>query len=145
MAPKIINTNTVELNKIIFDSGKFFVIDALIIHKKWMEPSIKMFGKISGINNLPIRYSNKESGTPSFIYQVFYGSFLVQLLRTVSYFIIFVILSISIIGSIVFTVENYKKMRRKRHAKKIKKLIKQTTLNNLTNSAVFMYKKVFLQ
>ena len=87
LQPKIADATHVELNKIIFDKGKFVTLELLVLHNKNVAPRVGVFGKIAGMDEIPVTNSSKEHDQQSFAKIVFRGPVAVQIARTISYFI----------------------------------------------------------
>lgn len=109
------NDDSVKFNKIIFERGKFFIVEILVIHSKDSLPKFKPFGKIAGIDTLDIRpflAKNKKG----IIYETFRGKILVQFCKLVAYFLF----GFVIIVFVVFGVDKYGSWKERR-AKKVRK------------------------
>lgn len=95
--PQVYKDNIVQLKKIIFERGKYFILEVLVLHKKSIPPEIISLGKIAGINRInPIKsWLGKSKHT--ILGEFFYGSLLIQILRPISYLIAGVILLIVVL------------------------------------------------
>ena len=120
LKPNIIQEDKIKLNKIIFEKGKFFILEILALHEKNLKPEIIPIGKIAGIEkNVPIK--SWEKNEKSFGEKLFYGSALIHLIRFIIYIVILIITSL-FIGSILF---GFSKLINKR----IRKLRKNKIIN----------------
>jgi hypothetical protein len=85
--PKLYKEDTVQFTKLIFEKGKFFTIEILVLHIKDKLPTIIPIGKIAGIDRIvPIKsWLEKERGT--FWSKLFAGNTLIQIARSFFYLI----------------------------------------------------------
>jgi len=89
--PKLVkDKGLIELEKIIFDRGKYFIIEILVLHEKQEIPTILPLGKVVGIEEIEVNEMKSESKETSFFKEVFSGGVGVQFARTVSYFFVFI-------------------------------------------------------
>lgn len=86
--PRTANGAEVTFDKIIFDRGKYVALELLVLHNKGVEPQVKPFGKIAGMDNIPIRNSFRDRDQEGFSSKVFRGPIAVQIARTIAYFLI---------------------------------------------------------
>lgn len=109
--PAITTQHFIKLNKIIFDAGQYFIVEALVIHKKGDVPKVELIGKIAGIDRINTIQQQEVQGEKSFIGSVFEGHILIQAVRVFAYFWIgfLVLLVISLITKIWTTVRVKKK------------------------------------
>jgi len=90
LKPKLVkDEGLIELEKIIFDRGKYFVIEILVLHEKQTIPTILPFGKIAGIEEMEVSEMVGGSEKASFVKEVLSGSPLVHATRLFSYFLLF--------------------------------------------------------
>ena len=80
----------IELEKIIFERGKYFVLEILVLHGKQAIPTILPFGKIAGIEEIKVSELASESEEVNFFREAFSGGAGVQFARTISYFFVFI-------------------------------------------------------
>jgi len=80
----------IEFEKIIFDRGKYFVLEILVLHIKQEIPAILPFGKIAGIEEIKVSEIASESEEVSFFKEAFSGGAGVQFARTISYFFVLI-------------------------------------------------------
>lgn len=97
LSPKIIGDNIVELEKVIFEKGKFFSIEILVIHNKDTLPEINYMGKIVGIESVTPVKTWEKNLEPNFWKKFFYGGFLINVLRPIITFIALIALIILIV------------------------------------------------
>ena len=113
LKPKI-NNETIEFTKTIFEKGKYFTIEILVLHNKDKSPEIIPIGKIAGIEKItPIKLSNQKEET--IIGSVFYGNIFINLIRLIFY----VVLTILSLIFIVLSSEKIDQLKIKRRRKKI--------------------------
>lgn len=111
----ILNDDSVKFNKIIFEKGKFFIVEILVIHSKDRLPKFKPFGKIAGIDTLDIKpFSAKHK--KGIIYETFRGKILVQLCKLIAYFLF----GLAIIILVVFGFDKCDSWKERR-AKRVRK------------------------
>ena len=107
ISPKVVGDNTVELEKVIFEKGKFFSVEVLVIHNKSNLPEIEYVGKIVGIEKIiPIKTWEKRL-EQNFWDSFFYGGFLINVIRPIIYFILFVL--VILIAVLVDKIRRYKR------------------------------------
>lgn len=109
ISPKIINGNTVELEKVILEKGKFISIEILVIHNKDTFPEINYIGKIVGIEAITPVKTWEKNLEQKFFEKLFYGGFLINILRPIITLIALVI----IIILIALTHDGIRKIKRK--------------------------------
>lgn len=138
LCPKVLAENTMEFKKLIFEKGKYFTFEILVLHKKEKFPEIVPIGKIAGIEKImPINFGSKKEKT-SFD-DFFHGSVPINLLR-------FVVLAVA--GSLIayFVFEIYaihyfyrvtgikKAMRREKEIKQVLKIAPGDNKNKVLES-----------
>jgi len=87
LSPSIQDNDFVRFNKIIFDKGNFFTVELLVLHNKDYPPVLYRVGKISGIQDSETEISAPQYNEP-FLETLFYGSWLIQIVRAMLYFIV---------------------------------------------------------
>ena len=113
ISPRVIGEDTVKLEKVIFEKGKYFSIELLVLHNRNTPPEINYIGKIVGIESvIPIKTWEKNL-EPTFWDEFFHGGFLINILRPIVIF--FVLIALLIL--IVFLAEKFGE--RKRNSKRI--------------------------
>lgn len=125
-------TNTIFASKVILESGQSFTFKLVVMHKTETLPIITPIGKIAGIVD-DFNISYKETSEITFAEKVFKGNFIVQSIRTISYFLFFVAIAIVIIltGKVVQIF--FKTLKRKSLVKVYKRF---TTPTNFVNQKV---------
>jgi hypothetical protein len=96
--PQLFKENAVQFRKVIFEKGKFFTLEILVLHRKGMLPGITPLGKIAGIERIRPFRSWMEKGERSFLGELFYGSIPLQILRGIIYVIGWLVLSGIVLG-----------------------------------------------
>jgi hypothetical protein len=86
--PHTVDGSEVSFDKIIFDKGKYVALELLVLHNKNVEPQVRTFGKIAGMDSIPIRNSFRDRDQEGFATKVFNGPIAVQIARTIAYFLI---------------------------------------------------------
>ena len=86
LKPKVIDKNTVQLQKVIFEREKYFILELLILHEQGKLVEIIPTGKIAGIDKIGVKPClGKESLT--FFEKFIYGGVLINLFRLLAFFI----------------------------------------------------------
>ncbi len=116
--------NRITFPQIILESGEFFIIKLLILHKTKVIPNIQSYGKIAGQKRIEVVNSVDVKNEKGFWEKVYSGNIWTQLLRLISYFIAVVI----IIAIMLFLSSKIDDKREKKH--KIKMV---TEFKNLKN------------
>lgn len=106
IVPQIVDADTVTFPKVIFEKGASFAVEVLLLHPKEERPSISSVGKIAGINEITILTRPLAQREVSFVSEIFYGSVRIQGVRTIVYFVGFIIVLVAIIFAIV-TISNF--------------------------------------
>jgi hypothetical protein len=86
--PKLVDSNRVILDKVIFDKGKYVGLELLVLHNKNTEPQVTAVGKIAGMDEIRVTNSFKERDQQGLLHSVFNGSVAIQIIRAIAYFII---------------------------------------------------------
>lgn len=106
------STNKVSFSRVILESGEFFIIKLLVLHKKDKIPTIISYGKIAGQKNIQVVNSIDVKDEVSFWSKTFQGDIWIQILRLISYFLVVVIIIVAVI-IISEQIDNRKEKRRK--------------------------------
>lgn len=105
----------ISFSQVIIESGEYFVVKLLVLHKKETTPSIISLGKIAGQKSINVVNAIDVKDETSFWSKTYLGNIWVQLLRLLSYFIVGVL----IILFIVFISEQIDTYRDKKRRLKI--------------------------
>ncbi len=108
LKPKI-KENKIEFEKVIFEHGKYFIVEFLILHKKNEIPKLIPFGKIAGIDSFDV-IRNADQEKRSFLNQLTNGGIAIHLIRLFAYTSISVLLLLAY----VFISDRIEKMKEKR-------------------------------
>lgn len=108
LIPMIQNDGVIKFNKVIFDKGNYFTVELLVLHDKSTPPTLYRIGKVAGIKENKSEILAVESAEP-FWPTLFYGDWLINLVRAIIYFILSVSLFIAIIILIVKITEKRKR------------------------------------
>lgn len=84
VSPRILSDSVIQLNKVIFDRGKYFTLEILVLHNRDELPNIVPLGKIAGIDEITVVRSWLIEGEESFLEEFVYGNILFQIIATVS-------------------------------------------------------------
>lgn len=99
LSPKVIGDNVIEFEKIIFEKGKYFTLEILVLHDKDTLPEITTIGKIAGIDKILVEKTWETKMRPSFLKTFFQGGFVINFLRSIAAAIVWIILIIAIVIS----------------------------------------------
>ena len=119
--PQLINDNTVQFKKVIFEKTRYFILEILVLHTKTILPEIIPLGKIAGIENIVPIKSWQEKERQSFLSKLFYGKFIVQIVRPIIYLILWVALIFVIIGVVAGIGSIKKKLKKVSRIKTVTK------------------------
>jgi hypothetical protein len=114
--PRLVHEDTIQLSKTIFDRGKFFVLEILVLHEKDVLPQITPIGKIAGIDRITLTKSWLAKDKQTFLTQLLSGGVLVHLARLAGYLltIIAVLVIVVSIGSGISNISSTKKTARRK-------------------------------
>lgn len=131
-----VDSTKVTFDPIILDSGDFFTIKFLIIHKITFTPEIHPIGKIAGVKNIPLKYANTDApSSPNFLEILFAGNFFVQISRSLIYTFITLIFVVVIILALLKLKRKKNKIIRSRLVKEFKSSTGYT--ENKMDQAIF--------
>jgi hypothetical protein len=117
LQPKISDANHVNFQKVIFDKGKSVTLELLVLHNKNIEPRVTAFGKVAGMDDIPVTNSFRDQEQQGFLKIAFEGPIAVQIARVISYFIVGLLAAIATglaIAGCAGIVSNFKKKSRRR-------------------------------
>lgn len=95
----VYDNNIINFSQVIIESGEYYIIKLLVLHKTEIIPQITSCGKIAGQNNIQIINTIDVKEKLPFWKEAYYGNIWVQILRLISYFIlgiVIIIISISV-------------------------------------------------
>jgi len=105
----------IELEKIIFDRGKYFVLEILVLHEKQDVPMILPLGKIVGIEEIKVSEIASESEEVNYFKEAFSGGVGVQLARTLAYSFVFIgLVGLALLISFVLSGINKSRIKNSR-------------------------------
>lgn len=113
--PTVEGNSVVAFNKIIFERGKYFTVETLVLHDKDTAPTLTVLGKIAGIDDPQIVAIPRRE--VSFFGKVFYGNWLVQLVRAVLY-VIGIFLFLATVGALAAGIRSIINRRVRKRLKK---------------------------
>lgn len=119
---QVSNNEKINFSQVILESGEYYIIKLLVLHKTDLIPKITSYGKIAGQNNIQIINTIDIKEESSFWKEAYYGNIWVQLLRIVSYFIVACLIIIAIVGMSVYITEKKDKRRKKNNIVEFKSL-----------------------
>ena len=67
IGPEVSDPNTITLRKVIFEHDRYATLDILVLHHKESPPRIGSFGKIAGIDEIPVIDISAQQGRPGFV------------------------------------------------------------------------------
>jgi len=117
--PKIINEHLLQIDKVIFERGKYFTLELLVIHDKDRLPEIRPVGKIAGIDAIQVINTWDTEGSANFVSEVFSGGILVQIVRLLVYFIGLII----VIVLLVTITDSWSEWKQNRITKRRRQMI----------------------
>ena len=126
--PEPKGTNSVIFPKVIFEQDDFFVVEVLLLHSKDNSPSFSSMGKIAGIDKVSVLPRLSATQDENFFEDLFRGSVLIQLVRTVIYFVgvlllmVVVLVSLVLIGGLVGNLGNRRRKKRISQTQAIREL-----------------------
>ena len=85
LTPSLVGDDTVALSKVIFERGKYFLLEILVIHDVRALPTPELLGKVAGIEEIPIQTQQPQKEQLSFWAEFFYGGVLAHILRVLFY------------------------------------------------------------
>jgi len=124
LRPRIADDTHVTLEKLIFDKGKSVTLELLVLHNKTAEPRVVPFGKIAGMDSIPVTNSFRERDQQGFMAATFKGPTAVQIGRTIGYSILGLSTAIVVgflIAGVVATRASIRKKARRREVKYLPK------------------------
>ena len=84
--PQLVGDTTVTLNKVIFERGRQFTLDLLVLHAKNTQPTLSVTGKIVGSDSIPVRAASSPETQRSVWSRAVTGSLWTQVIRLFVYF-----------------------------------------------------------
>lgn len=114
LSPKVVGDSVIEFEKVIFEKGKYFSVEILVLHNKDTLPEITSIGKIAGIDKIASVKTWEKKLRPSFFDTFFYGGFLINILRPIVAFIFLILL-------VIVTAVSSEKVGEIKHRSKEKK------------------------
>lgn len=107
--------NQITFPQVILESGEFFILKLLILHKTDVIPNIQSYGKIAGQKKIQVVNAVDVKNEKGFWENVYYGNIWTQLLRLISYFLAVVL----IIVILIFLTTQIDNKREKKHKLKM--------------------------
>jgi len=139
LSPKVLGDNVVEFEKVIFEKGKYFSIEILVLHNKDTLPEITCIGKIAGIDKIASVKTWEKRLRPSFLDTFFYGGFLINILRPIVAFIFLILLVIVIVISSEKVAEITNRSRKKKRKKEMDHLFRGKAQGEKTQFIIDSY------
>ncbi|HTF03114.1 MAG TPA: hypothetical protein VK826_03780 [Bacteroidia bacterium] len=113
------STGVVTFNDVILEPGEFYIVKVLVLYSSKIEPTIQAIGKVAGQKNIPV-ITKEVIVSQSFFVETFGGNVVVQVVRAVSYTVVFLILIIGIGVGISELSDKRRKNKRKQITHKFK-------------------------
>lgn len=106
--PIIINENTLQLNKIIFEKRNYFTIELLVLHNKSNIPLINYIGKIAGIDNIKVFKIDDDKNKTGFLQDILYGNIFIHIIRFLIYILCLIIIGllIAVIAALISNIQD---------------------------------------
>ena len=117
--PRILNEHLLQIDKIIFERGKYFILELIVLHDKDQLPEVLHVGKIAGIDDIQVIDTWDTEDSASFISELFSGGTLVQIVRPLVYIVSLII----IIVILVIISESWSGWKRNRITERRRQLI----------------------
>ncbi len=136
---QVVQPDTIKLEKVIFESNNYVLIEILVIHQKDNNPDIVPIGKIAGIDKMTVSSSSSEKRNEPFWVQTLGGSILIQISRA-GFYLIAIILSITLIMSIVISIIG---INEKKERRKVFNIIERTQLLSDNPNALTFLRELF--
>lgn len=119
---KFYDDKKINFSQVILESGEYYVIKLLVLHKTNLIPEIMSYGKIAGQTNIQVVNTIDIKEKLSFWEKVYYGNIWVQLLRLVSYFIGNILIIVGLVNLSIFITEKRNTKRKKKNIAEFKSL-----------------------
>lgn len=107
------NFQRIKFSQVILESGEYYIIKLLVLHKTDSIPKIISFGKVAGQTKIEVINEIDAKKELNFWQGVYYGNIWVQLLRLISYFLVVVLIIIFIVF-ISEKIDNVRDRKRKK-------------------------------
>jgi hypothetical protein len=130
----------INFSQVILESGEFYIVKLLVLHKKDATPKIISFGKIAGQKNIDVVNSIDVKEELTFWGKVFLGNIWVQILRLLAYFMVGVL----IIALIFFSserIDSYRGSKRRIKIVEEFKALKTYQYTRMDDAIFDRYKK----
>jgi hypothetical protein len=122
ISPSVSDGKTVNLEKVIFESGNFITLELLVVHSKEQILEIIPFGKIAGVNKMSvINTFQKSQDEKPILEQVINGNWVIQILKLFVYSVLLLFLLIVIVFCVFGIGTILRKLRMKKIISKLKK------------------------
>ena len=119
---EVYDNKSINFSQVILESGEYYIIKLLVLHKTDSIPEIISYGKIAGQTNIQVVNTIDVKEELSFWEMVYYGNIWVQLLRLVSYFIVVCLIILAIVGISSIITEKRETKRKKKNIVEFKSL-----------------------
>ncbi|HEX9984433.1 MAG TPA: hypothetical protein VGF69_14315 [Thermoanaerobaculia bacterium] len=108
----VIRGDALVFDKPILERGKYVVVESTIVHTKGSSPRVKSFGKIAGVDEIPVEVAT-ESPKVSRWRLIYEGPLWVHPIRAVIYTIAF-FLALSLVGPLGIAVADVAEKKRRK-------------------------------
>ncbi len=127
--PKIVD-GKVEFDRVIFEHGKYFVLEFLVLHSKAERPSLNTFGKIAGIDKFLV-FRELQPAQGSIWKQLLGdGGFVIHIARLILYTFVFIVLLVGVIFSVDFYSKVKTKIQENKRDKRFKEYLAREPILN---------------
>ena len=115
----IIEGDKISFSKFYFPKDEYFILKLFILHQNAVEPNLRVIGNIAGLNDIPLVTSYDDATQENLFSVIIQGGFLVNVLRALMFYGIFVLFILSVVFLIAIPAEKIKSGLRKRRRKRL--------------------------
>ncbi|MDB2414084.1 hypothetical protein N9W32_04265 [Flavobacteriaceae bacterium] len=116
-----LSENEISFSQFIINQNESFTLKLLLLTQENIIPELSATGYITGLGKPTLRTDFNKPEEKSFLARVFEGNFLIHIVRSILYFVIFVISLIAIFISVITISESRNKRKRKSIVNKFRK------------------------
>lgn len=125
--PQVRGNDTISLDKIILDRGKYAILEIRILHARGSSPTLIPVGKIAGVERIPVTRSFVRNNRNNYLSRAFGGGFGVNLLRVLAYPAIALLLLFLAIVPVAAVTDIFAERKRKLRRKEITAMVRRIT------------------
>ena len=119
VVPQSVGSDTVVFPKVILEKDAFFAVEVLLLHLKHKSPSISPVGKIAGIEEISVLERPLVVEEDDFVTELFRGSIVVQIVRTIIYWFGSLLVTIAILLSLVGLSDLFGRVSSRRRRRRV--------------------------